>query len=193
MQFFKHNSKKMGTVYVFLATGFEEIEALAPIDILRRANIEVKTVSVKDTRYVESAHGIVIKADIILREADIPNAEMLILPGGMPGAEELAACPKLSRVLLSHHGRNGLIAAICAAPMVLGKIGILQDHRATCYPGFEKYLEGAKYTGAEVEVDRNIITAYGPGAAIDFGFTLLSFFTDVNSVKRLKASMMVKE
>ncbi len=183
----------MGKVYVFLATGFEEIEAFAPVDILRRANVDVKTVSVKDTRYVKSAHGVVVKADIILREADIPNAEILVLPGGMPGAEELAACPKLNKALMSQNERGGLIAAICAAPMVLGRLGLLQGRRATCYPGFEPYLSGAKYTGAEIEIDKNIITAYGPGAAVDFGFTLLSFFTDVNSVKRLKTAMMIKD
>ncbi len=183
----------MGKVYVFLATGFEEVEALAPVDILRRAGVDVKTVSVKDSRYVKSAHSVIIKADIILREADLNNATMLILPGGMPGAEELAACHRLNKALIQHNDKNGLIGAICAAPMVLGKLGLLEGRRATCYPGFETYLAGAEYTGKKVETDRNIVTAYGPGAAFDFGYTLLQFFVDQNKVKQLKEGMMVTE
>ncbi len=183
----------MGNVYVFLATGFEEIEALAPVDILRRGGVDVKTVSVKDTRYVEGAHRVIVKADNILREVDLDNASMLVLPGGMPGAEELAACHRLNSALMKFDEKGGIIAAICAAPMVLGRLGLLKGRRATCYPGFESYLKGATYTANKIEVDGNIITAYGPGAAFDFGFTLLLSCTDINTVAAIKAGMMVKE
>ncbi len=183
----------MGIIYVFLATGFEEIEALVPIDIFKRAGFDVKTVSIHGMRYVESTHGIMIKADLVLREVDFSNADMLVLPGGMPGAEELSQCNKLNNVLIEHDKRGGLIGAICAAPMVLGKLGLLKKHRATCYPGFESFLEGATYTAADVEVDRNITTAYGPGAAFDFGFTLLSQLTESSVVEQVKRGMMIKK
>ncbi len=183
----------MGRVYVFLAMGFEEIEAFAPIDILRRAGVEVLTVSIKDSRYVEGAHKIVVKADTILREADIANAAAVILPGGMPGAEELAACHRLNNALKEYFYNGGVVGAICAAPMVLGRLELLGGFRATCYPGFERYLKGAIYTGKKVEIDRNLITAYGPGAALDFGFALLARFVDKLQIDALKAGMMVRE
>ncbi len=184
----------MEKVYVFLATGFEELEALAPIDIFRRAGIDIKTVSVKDTRYVDSTHGITVKADLIFRETDFRNATMLILPGGMPGAEELAACYRLGKALQTHHDHGGLIGAICAAPMVLGRLGILKGLRATCYPGFQSQLDGATYIpDSPVVVDRNVTTAYGPGAAYDFGFTLLSHLVDPEVVENIKKGMMVKK
>ncbi len=183
----------MYKVYVFLATGFEELETLAPIDIFRRAGIDIKTVSVKDTRYVDSTHGVTLKADLIFRETDFDNATMLILPGGMPGAEELSACYRLGKALQTHHENGGLIGAICAAPMVLGRLGILKGIRATCYPGFESYLEGATHIADQpVVVDRNITTAYGPGAAYDFAFTLLSQLVDPVVVESIKNGMMVK-
>ncbi len=183
----------MASVYVFLATGFEDVEAMAPVDIFRRAGIDVKTVSIKDLRYVESAHSVMIKADLIFREVDFENASMLVLPGGMPGASELAACYRLSKALLAHNAAGKYIGAICAAPMVLGNLGILRGKKATCYPGFEQYLEGAKYVEEPVVVDKNLITANGPGAAFDFGFTLLSRFVDKRTVDKLKASMMIKK
>ncbi len=184
----------MDKVYVFLATGFEELETIAPIDIFRRAGIDIKTVSVKDTRYVDSTHGVTIKADLIFRETDFDNASMLILPGGMPGADELAACYRLGKALQTHHENGGLIGAICAAPMVLGKLGILKGLRATCYPGFEVHLEGAIYVPDQpVVTSRNITTAYGPGAAFDFGFTLLSQLVDSRVVETIKNGMMVKK
>ncbi|MCD8282414.1 MAG: DJ-1/PfpI family protein [Prevotella sp.] len=183
----------MDKVYVILADGFEEVEAFAPVDILRRAGVPVETVGIKESRYVTSAHSVVVKADNLLRESDLLDAKMIVLPGGMPGAENLAACYRLGKALVAHDKRKGLIGAICAAPMVLGKLGLLDGLRATCYPGFEKYLTGAFYTGEKVVIDHNIITAYGPGAAFEFGYTLLSYFTDLNSVKRLRAGMMADD
>ncbi len=182
----------MAKAYLFLAPGFEDIEAIAPVDILRRAGIDVRTVSIHDMRYVDSTHGITIKADHIFREADVDNADLLILPGGMPGAEELASSRRLAKALVDHNNAGKLTGAICAAPMVLGMIGLLQDRRATCYPGFEKYLKGATYTAAKVETDGNIITAYGPGAALDFAFALVRQLLGNEVVENIKKGMMVK-
>lgn len=133
-------------VYEFLATGFEEVEALAPVDILRRGGVEIKTVSVTGDLLVESAHGVAIKADLLFEDADLASADLLLLPGGLPGATNLNEHEGLRKALVGQNERGGRIAAICAAPLVLGGLGLLNGKKATCYPGFEKYLTGATYT-----------------------------------------------
>lgn len=161
--------------YAFLADGFEEIEALATVDVLRRAGVEVTTVSVTPTLAVMGAHAVPVVADILLDGKIFPDADLLFLPGGMPGASTLASCKELGDILLSAasdgHTR---IAAICAAPMVLGGLGILEGRKATCYPGFESYLKGATPTGAQVEVDGLVTTGRGPGATLEFALRLVS-------------------
>ena len=129
------------TSYLFLADGFEEIEALATVDILRRAGIDVKTVSIKETLEVEGAHGVKVRADIVYAEMEYAEAEWLILPGGMPGAANLKAHDKLCSKLLSHNAKGGRIAAICASPgVVLGQLGIMEGRNGVCYPGFEPLM-----------------------------------------------------
>lgn len=180
-------------IYVFLATGFEDIEALAPVDILRRASLEVSTVSVTGERIVESAHGIGIRADMLLDEVDFTCAEMLVLPGGLPGATNLDACQPLTDALARHGKAGGAVAAICAAPLVLGHLGLLQGRRATCYPGFETELKGACVTGAIVERDGNVITGKGPGAAFEFGYAIVDFFMGEGASLPLREGMMYCE
>lgn len=163
----------MKTSYIFLAPGFEEIEAVAPIDILRRSGMPVKTVSIlADSLEVSGAHGVSYIADMLLSDLEIePEAEWLILPGGMPGATNLLNCKPLTELLTTFPGN---IAAICASPsVVLGNLGLLKGKHATCYPGMEEYAEGAIMTGAHVERDGRILTGQGPAWAIAFGAAIV--------------------
>lgn len=180
----------MAKVYEFLANGFEDIEALAPLDILRRGGVEVVTVSITSENAVETAHGVTIMADTTIGNVDMSDADLLILPGGMPGAKNLLECEAVCEALVKQNEEGKLIGAICAAPMVLGQNGILMGRRATCYPGFEKMLEGADYTAELVTVDGNITTGRGPGAAMAFGYQLLSNFVAADVVENLKKGMI---
>ncbi|MDD7525974.1 MAG: DJ-1/PfpI family protein, partial [Bacteroidaceae bacterium] len=127
-------------IYAFLATGFEEVEALGPIDVCRRAGLEVITVSIMDELTVVGAHGVGIVADSMFADNDYSDADMLFLPGGMPGASNLNAHEGLCKIILAHHQAGKALAAICAAPMVYGNLGLAQGKKMTCYPGFEQYL-----------------------------------------------------
>ena len=183
----------MAKIYVFLANGFEDIEALAPVDILRRGGQDVVTVSVTGSEYVESAHGVEVKADVWFSDVEsFDDADLLVFPGGMPGAANLDMHHELGEVLLRHTGRDGLIGAICAAPLVLGRRGLLEGRRATCYPGFEQYLEGAEYTRELVTEEGNIVTAEGPAAAFEFGYRLLARFVSAEQVDALREGMRYK-
>lgn len=160
-------------IYVMLAEGFEEIEALTVIDVLRRAGLEVKAVSVSGSPSVTGAYGISVNADCRLDEADAEDCELVVLPGGLLGAAKLRNSKALREALLKRASEGRMTAAICAAPYVLGELGILEGKRATCYPGFEKSLKGAVVTGAMVERDGNIITGKGPAAAAAFAFEIV--------------------
>lgn len=156
-----------------MAPGFEEIEAVAPIDVMRRAGMPVRTVSVVDgNNVVTGANGVAYVADLNLFQLPAePDAEWLILPGGMPGAKNLLECSKLTDLLCAFKGN---IAAICASPsVVLGSLGLLKGKRATCYPGMEQYADGAVMTGAHVERDGRFITGQGPAWAIAFGAAIV--------------------
>lgn len=185
--------KSMVKVYQFLATGFEETEALAPMDILRRGGVDVQTVSVTGTDYVESSHRVIVKADVRFEEADLSDADLLMIPGGMPGASNLNAHPGVREALLNQFKSGRRVSAICAAPMVLGSIGILKGKRATCYPGFEKYLDGAEYTRELCTVDDTITTGKGPAAAFVYGFCLLAQLTSEELAQKVKTDMLIDE
>lgn len=180
----------MTKVYEFLADGFEEVEAMLPIDILRRAGVEALTVSVKDTKEVISAHNVTIKADMLFSDSDFSDATMLLLPGGLPGATNLRDHKGLCSLLLRHAGKGGRIGAICAAPLVLGSIGLLKGRRATCYPGFEKYMDGAEYTAELFTIDGNIITGEGPAATFPYAYAIAEMLTKHDTVESLKEGMM---
>lgn len=177
-------------IYTFLANGFEDIEALAPVDIMRRAGLQVETVSITDEIVVTSAHGVGIVADKTLAEIDFDDAELMFLPGGMPGATNLDACQDLREGLTQHFKAGRPIAAICAAPLVLGHLGILEGKKATCYPGFEGELRGADYTAALVEQDGQVITGKGPGAAMELGYTLVERLVSREVADQLRQGMM---
>ena len=161
----------MKTIFVFLITGFEEIEAVATIDVLRRAGLNVKTVSLTGERTVAGNHNIPVTADLLFEEAPFETAGLLVIPGGTPAFSEHEGLKKEVRAF---YDKGEKVAAICASPMVFGGLGILKGRKATCYPGFEKYLEGATLqTDWAVVVDGNVITGKGPGLTIDFALTLV--------------------
>lgn len=177
-------------VLLFLAEGFEEIEAIAPIDILRRADIIVQTVSISDSLNVKGSHGIVVKADVLFKDVDFSNTKMLILPGGMPGTSNLNEHSEL-KVKLTEFDEDGkYIAAICAAPSVLGQLGMLKGKRAVCYPGWEEKLKGAYTSEHRIEIDNNIITARGAGVAIEFALALVSILKSKSLAKELSDKMI---
>lgn len=182
----------MNKVYVFLANGFEEIEAFAPIDIMRRAGIDVITVSTIEDLTVVSTHGIAVMADTILGLCDFDDADLLFLPGGMPGAANLLACGQLCDLLEKKHREGTCLAAICAAPSVLGELDLLQGRKATCYPGFEEHLHGAEVDSEALIVQDgdDLITACGPAAAIELGFTILEKFCGKEKADEIRQGMM---
>ncbi len=163
-------------IYVFLADGFEEVEALFPVDVLRRAGFKVVTVAVGNNP-VTGAHGIPITADTTIHDVNVTESSLLLLPGGMPGTKHLGDHRVLCDALYRHAQSGGMIAAICAAPSVLGTLGLLTDKRYTCYPGFQSEAFGGVFTGELVCVDTTgafpLVTGAGPGAAADFSFALL--------------------
>lgn len=154
-------------ILVTLANGFEEIEALTPVDLLRRQNMNVKTVAIGENP-VTGSHGITVLADLIADEVELDEVEHLILPGGMPGTLGLDSSPFVDRVIEAVKEKGGHIGAICAAPLILGRRGLLVGKHATCFPGFEDELKGAQITKAEVVTDGNITTACGMEAALPF-------------------------
>lgn len=163
----------MSKVYVFLADGFEEIEGLTVVDLLRRAKVETEMVSIMAAKQVKGSHGIEVTADSMFADNDYSDADILVLPGGMPGTLNLGNHEGLCDLLKKHYGEDKKIAAICAAPSVFGQLGFLNGRAATCYPGFESKLEGAIVCAAKVAVDGNVTTAKGMGAAIDFSLKLI--------------------
>lgn len=177
--------------YVFLANGFEEIEALATVDILRRAGMDVLTVSINEGVQVTGAHGVTVCADATVDMVDGDDAGWLVLPGGLPGATNLAACPKVVDMLNAQDCRGGNIAAICASPaMVLAPLGLLSGHAATCYPGCE--VDGVRFTGADVEVSGNIVTGKGPGLTMRFALAIVEKSLGKAKADEVAAGLLLK-
>ncbi len=175
-------------IYCFLANGFEEIEALAPVDILRRAELEVVTVGVGG-KEIRGSHGIKVIADIEESEVITDNMDMVILPGGMPGTLNLDNSPIVA-ASVNYCVQNDLpVAAICAAPSVLGHLGVLKGKKATCFPGFESELDCARHTGEPVTRDGKIITSRGAGCAVDFGLEIVSLLLGEDRAEKLKGAM----
>lgn len=161
--------------YIFLADGFEEIEAITTIDVLRRAGLPIKSVSITPDLNVTGAHGVMLSADVLFSKTDFTSSEWLILPGGMPGATNLAAFKPLCQLLIDKNNNNEKIAAICASPaFVLAPNGILDGRNAICYPGFERNMHGATIGATPIVLDDNILTANGPASATQFGLAIVS-------------------
>ena len=171
-------------IYVFLANGFEEVEALTPVDYLRRCELPVQTVGVTG-RTVTGSHGIPVTADILPEEMDLTRIDAVILPGGMPGTLNLEASEAVKDALNWSAEQQCLIAAICAAPSVLGHMGLLIGKKATCFPGFEGELKGATISEKPVCVDGKIVTAKGMGVAVQFGLTLAGLMVGKDVEKKI--------
>lgn len=179
-------------VALLLADGFEEIEALTPVDILRRAGINVKTYSINGDLCVCGAHNIMVDADDIIENVNYDSVEAVILPGGMPGADNLENCKEVQE-LLEYASENGkLMCAICAAPKVLGKFGYLKGKKATCFPGFEECLLGAESTEKRVVTDGNVITSKGMGTAMDFALAILVYMKGKEVADKMAATTQYK-
>ncbi len=176
--------------YIFLAEGFEEIEALTVVDVMRRAGMDIKTVSITSSKEVAGAHGINVKADLTFKEADFSDSEWLILPGGMPGATNLASDEALCDLLKVHKGK---IAAICAAPgVVLAPLGLLDGQEVTCYPGFDEACRkhGATMRDVPVMALSKLITANGPSAALRFALAIVANSLGENIAQQVGGAML---
>lgn len=176
--------------YIFIATGFEEIEALTVVDVLRRAGMDIKTVSISTDKEVTGAHGITIVTDITFEDADLSDSEWLILPGGMPGATNLASHEALCDLLKAHEGK---IAAICAAPgVVLAPLGLLDGREVTCYPGFdgECRKHGAIVRDVPVMALNNLITANGPSSALLFALAIVANSLGESTAQQVGSDML---
>ena len=179
-------------IYLFLAQGFEEVEALTPLDLLRRAGLSVTTVGIGG-REITGSHGIPVLADITDKEFDAIGdtaPEMVILPGGMPGTTNLEASPSVRHAIQTAHACGAYIAAICAAPSILGKMNLLHGVEAICFPGFEDALVGATLSKQPIVKDGRIITAKGMGVALSFGLVLVECFKGRAYANKLKKSVM---
>ena len=180
----------MKKVSIFLAEGFEEVEALTQVDLLRRAGAEVTMVSISGAREVAGSHGIVVTADKIFAEMDFAEMDLLVLPGGMPGTLYLKECAPLIALLQDFNEKGRKLAAICAAPTVLGAAGLLRGKKAACYPGCEDGLPGAEVLTDRVVVDGNISTSRGVGTAIPFALSLIAQLYDQQKADQIRESIV---
>ncbi len=177
-------------VYMFLADGFEEIEALAVVDILRRGGVEIKTISINNDLKVKGAHDIFVLADDIKLEE---TARCIILPGGLPGTTNLAKSEFVESSVRECYNGGGIISAICAGPSVFYDYGLLNEKRVTSYPDYKDYMKNAIYTGSDVEVDGSIVTSKGAGTAHLFGFKLLEMLKGKEVADKIKKAMQYKD
>lgn len=180
-------------IAVHLADGFEEVEAISIIDLLRRADLDVLMVSVNGKPEVTGAHQIKVKADVLFEDVDYKDVFMIVLPGGMPGASNLDAHPGLRSQIKQFNDQNRPLAAICAAPMVYGNMGILKGKKAVCYPGFEKYLKDAEVLDIPVVESGNVITGRGIGAALEFGLKLIEKTVSAEKSKTIARQILVDQ
>lgn len=175
---------------IFLADGFEEVEALTVVDLLRRAGIEIDMVSITGKQQVTGAHGIAVQADVLFEQADFVNADALVLPGGMPGTRNLEAFAPLIEALKQADQAGKLLCAICAAPLVFGVNHLLEGKKASCYPGYEKDLLGANVSYDAVSKDGNVITSRGMGTAIAFAGEIIATLLDEKTTQNIKETVI---
>ncbi|MBR5726704.1 MAG: DJ-1/PfpI family protein [Muribaculaceae bacterium] len=182
----------MNMNFIFLADGFEEVEAMTSIDVMRRAGMPVTTVSINPSLEVVGAHGVTVLADTLWTDNDYSEAEWLVLPGGIPGAPNLAAHEGLRDLLLAQDEREGHIGAICASPaVVLGPLGLLQGRDAVCYPGLENMIEGVNWQATAVAVDGHIVTGNGPAAAAAFALAMVAQSVGADKADEVAAGMLL--
>lgn len=181
----------MKKAIVFLAEGFEEMEATGTVDILRRGGVNALTASITEDLNVTGAHGMKFIADTTLSALDLSGIDALILPGGLPGSTNLNECVPLKEALLNQYREGKIVAAICAAPLVLGGLGLLKGKKATCYPGFETKMIGAEATGNATETDGNVITGKGPGLVFQFGLALVAALRGEATAEEVAAGLLL--
>ncbi len=177
---------------IFLADGFEEIEALTVVDLLRRAGIEITMVSIMEGRSVYGSHRIGVEADTVLTGFNFDDIDMIILPGGQPGTTNLYACEVLKEKINEFNAAGKMLAAICAAPTVYGRMELLEGKKATCYPGCEADLKGADYQTTEVAKDGNFITSRGMGTAIPFGLAIIEHFQGTGAAEDMARKIVYR-
>ncbi|SFB85611.1 DJ-1 family glyoxalase III [Butyrivibrio sp. YAB3001] len=182
----------MAKTAIFLADGFEEIEALTVVDLLRRAGIEIITASIMGRKEVTGSHNITVLADALIDDIDFDGTDMLILPGGMPGTTNLGECEPLKEKIKDFDAKEKMLAAICAAPTVYGKMGILSGKKACCYPGCEVDLKGADVQTTEVTKDGHFITSRGMGTAIPFGLAIIAHFQGQDVADKMAEKIVYK-
>lgn len=179
-------------VAVYFATGYEEVEALAVVDVLRRGGIDVTMVGVTG-KSVASARNISINMDQTIEEVDHSQIDMMVLPGGIPGVDNLKTNDTVVKNLKAFKQEGKWLAAICAGPSILGELGLLEGEKATCYPGFEDKLVGAEVVGERAVVSGKVITGKGAGAALEFGLTILSVIKGEEAAKKIAKAMIIAE
>ena len=182
----------MSKALMTFADGFEEVEALMTVDILRRGGVEVSLVSITDETEVTGSHGITVKMDGILKDQNIMEYDIIILPGGQPGTTNLGQSPEVKLSVMAMYGVKKWVAAICAAPTVFGQYGILSGKKACCYPGLEEQLTGATVTYDKVTIDANVITSRGLGTALDFALAILEQLTSTAKAAMIKKSVVAE-
>lgn len=182
----------MAKIGVFLATGFEECEALLVVDIARRAGLDLKTISVTGEKEVTSSHNVTIIADLLLGEVDFKEMDMIVLPGGMPGTKNLEACEPLMEQVEAFYKDGKCISAICAAPSIFGHKGFLKGRNAVSYPEFESHLEGAEVSRNSVEVSEHVTTSRGLGTAIDFGLAIVERYKGKAEADRIAKAIVYR-
>lgn len=182
----------MKKVSVLLAEGFEEIEALTVVDLLRRAKVYVDTISITDEYTVRGSHGIPVLTEDLFDEVDFSDSDMIVLPGGLPGTTNLKEHAGVRKIVQGFYDEGKYVAAICAAPTILADLGILKGKRATCYPGVAKEIQGALLTGGAVAKDGGIITSQGVGTAIDFALKLIEVLIDGEKALEIAESIVYR-
>lgn len=182
----------MAKIGVFLATGFEECEALLVVDIARRAGLDMKTVSVTGEKEVTSSHNVTVIADLLLGEVDFKEMDMIVLPGGMPGTKNLEVCEPLMEQVEAFYKDGKCISAICAAPSIFGHKGFLKGRNAVSYPEFESHLEGAEVSRNSVEVSEHVTTSRGLGTAIDFGLAIVERYKGKAEADRIAKAIVYR-
>ena len=183
----------MAQALIFLAPGYEEVEMLTVVDMLRRAGIEIDMVSITGTLEVTSSHNVTIKADKLFANADFDKAKMIILPGGIPGTPNLLAYKPLTDKIVEFNEQGKYLSAVCAAPSVFGQLGILKDKKATSYPGFADKMNCAEYLEQSVVIDGNIITSRGMGTCIDFAGAIISRFINEEKAQEIKDKIIYRQ
>lgn len=180
----------MKKAYIFLANGHEEVEALMVVDLLRRAGLDISTVSITDSKMVTSSHNVTYEADLLFSEVEGNLVDLVVLPGGIPGTPNLLAFEPLMNMVKAHNEAGRYVAAICAAPSILAELGILDGKKGTSYPGFGTKIEN--FVDAPVVVDGNVITSRGLGAAIDFGLALIELLVSEQKAKEIAAAIQYR-